>query len=81
MKLKLIGFSLLLVLAGEVIKCNQTLASPVKEISVIQAQNSLDLEVSEGYGLTISFQKTGEKITQAWLADPSQIAFSTNANN
>ena len=81
MKLKLIGFSLLLVLAGEVIKCNQTLASPVKEISVIQAQNSLDLEVSEGYGLTISFQKTGEKITQAWLADPSQIAFSTNAKN
>lgn len=81
MRLKLIGLSLALMLAGEVIKCNQTLASSVKEISVVQAQNSLDLEVSQGYGLTISFQKTEEKITQVWLADPSQIVFSTNAKN
>lgn len=81
MKLKIIGFSLLLILAVEIIKCNQTLASFVKEISVTQAQNSLDLEVAQGYGLTISFQKTGEQITQAWLADPSRIVFSTNAKN
>lgn len=56
-------------------------ALAVKEVSSQQAQKGVDLQVSAGYGLTVSFQKTGERISQAWLADPSKIVFSTNVKD
>lgn len=74
----MIRFSFLSMITGVILNFNPVLATPVKEIPATEAQNSLDLEVPKGYGLIISFQKTGEKIIQAWLGDPSQIAFSTN---
>ena len=59
---------------------NSVRALTTRDISITQAQNNIDLKVWAGYGLTINFQKTGEKITQAWLSDPSRIAFKTNGN-
>jgi len=75
-------FSLILVYVGIVTSYNSAKATSVsiREVSTIQAQNSVDLKVWSGYGLTISFSKTGEKITQAWLGDPSRIAFTTNGS-
>jgi len=59
---------------------NSVRALTTRDISMTQAQNNIDLKVWAGYGLTINFQKTGEKITQAWLSDPSRISFKTNGN-
>jgi len=59
---------------------NSVRALTTRDISITQAQNNIDLKVWAGYGLTINFQKTGEKITQAWLSDPSRISFKTNGS-
>ena len=59
---------------------NSVRALTTRDISMTQAQNNIDLKVWAGYGLTINFQKTGEKITQAWLSDPSRISFKTNGS-
>ncbi len=81
MNLKSLTFPLIFLGTLAIINCNDAKASFIKEVSTLEAQNSLDLKVYAGYGLTISFQKTGEKIIQAWLADPSRIVFSTNAKD
>lgn len=81
MKLKALAFSLLFSAVWAIINCNDVKALSTKEVSTEEAQTGVDLEVYAGYGLTISFQKTGERITQAWLADPSKIVFSTNSKN
>ena len=81
MKLRKFAFSLSLVATWAIINCQSAKALTVKEVSTEQAQTGIDLQVSAGYGLTISFQKTGERISQAWLADPSKIVFSTNAKD
>ncbi|BAZ71028.1 hypothetical protein NIES4106_58250 (plasmid) [Fischerella sp. NIES-4106] len=36
------------------------------------------LKVHPGYGLTINFIPTGEKIKQVWIGDPSRFAFTSN---
>ncbi len=78
MKTKIKIFTLILAGVFVAIDYNSARALSTRDISMTQAQNNIDLKVWAGYGLTINFQKTGEKITQAWLADPSRIAFSTN---
>lgn len=47
-----------------------------------QASSSrgIDLKVWKGYGLTINFIPTGEKIKQVWLGDPSRFALTSNGN-
>src|SRR5689334_22019249 len=47
-----------------------------------QASSSrgIDLKVWKGYGLTINFIATGEKIKQVWLGDPSRFALTSNGN-
>jgi hypothetical protein len=81
MKLRKFAFLLSLLANGAIINCQNAQALSVKEVSSQQAQMGIDLQVSAGYGLTISFQKTGERISQAWLADPSKIVFSTNTKD
>lgn len=81
MKLKVLPFALILITAGVVINCENVKALSIKEISTVEAQNTVDLKVYAGYGLTISFQKTEEKITHVFLSDPSRIVFSTNSKD
>ena len=40
---------------------------------------AIDVEVWEGHATAIDFSRTGEVITQVFLADPSRIVYSTDA--
>ncbi|MBA3920211.1 MAG: hypothetical protein H0X31_00310 [Nostocaceae cyanobacterium] len=73
-------FTLILISVGIMTSYDSVNALSTREISTIQAQNSVDLKVYAGYGLTISFQRTGEKVTQAWIGDPSRITISSNGS-
>jgi hypothetical protein len=81
MKVKAFVSCFICIATWAIVNCNSASGLAIKEVSTIEAQNSLDLKVYAGYGLSISFQKTQEIITQIWLADPSRIVFSTNAKD
>ncbi|PMB27576.1 hypothetical protein [Fischerella thermalis] len=57
-------------------------ALPIREVYSQDAQGisglNVELKVHSGYGLTINFISTGEKIKQIWIGDPSHFAFTSN---
>lgn len=58
-------------------------ALPIREVYSQDAQGisglNIELKVNAGYGLTIDFIPTSEKILQVWIADPSHFAFTSNS--
>lgn len=76
MKTKVVTFLLTLFLT---LNANQVLASQIKQISTTQAQTGISLKVSKGYGMSISFQKTGEKVYLTSLGNISRFTVSTDA--
>lgn len=78
MKIKVVGVLLSLSFA---LNHQQILANQIKQVSMNQAQTGISLKVSKGYGLTISFQKTGEKIYLTSLGNISRFTISTDATD
>ena len=42
------------------------------------AENGVSLSLSQGYGVVISLASLGQRVSTAWLSDPSQITLSSN---
>ena len=53
------------------------IALPTRSVRASDVEG-IDLILTSGYGLTINFIPTGEVIRQAWIGDPSRIAFTSN---
>jgi hypothetical protein len=64
------------------IKDGQVNALPIRQVYSQDAQGmtgfNTTLKVHSGYGLTINFIPTNEKINQVWIGDPSHFVFTSN---
>ncbi|MEA5566640.1 hypothetical protein [Anabaena sp. UHCC 0399] len=67
-----------------IVNCGQAALANTRTIYAQDAQGrqskAVELRVWKGYGVTINFIPTGEKIKQVWIGDPSRMSFTSNGN-